>query len=127
MRKLSGVYSEKYDLTSVGWRLLGAIGRYGPVNPSALAKLTSTDDYNVTRGVNRLVSMELIKRSGDSKDGRRVHVELTRRGTTVFRDIDVHARAMESQLRSALSDNEWAAFSSALDKIEARARALFTR
>jgi DNA-binding MarR family transcriptional regulator len=125
MRSLSRLFTGKHQLSAAGWRILGVVGRYGPVFPTGLAELTSTDAYTVTRTVDRLVEMGLVERSADTDDRRRVQVRLSSRGREVYQEIDAAARAMELQLRDALSPQEWKRFLASLDKLEAQARRLF--
>jgi hypothetical protein len=37
MRSLSRLFVGKHQLSAAGWRILGVVGRYGPVFPSGLA------------------------------------------------------------------------------------------
>jgi DNA-binding MarR family transcriptional regulator len=125
MRHLAGLFTGKHQLTAGAWRVLGVVGRYGPVFPSGLAELTSTDAYKVTRTVDRLVEMGLVERSADTADRRRVQVRLSPRGRKVYEEIDAAARGMELQLRAAVSEQEWKRFCATLDKLDAQARQLF--
>src|SRR5690606_25573459 len=111
---------------AAGWRVLGIIGHYQPVFPVTVVQMTSIDAYNVTRTVSRLVKMGLVQRRADTTDRRRVVLRLSPRGEDVYREIEATARALERELRRALSPHEWRQFSKSLDKLNAQARKLYT-
>jgi DNA-binding MarR family transcriptional regulator len=124
MRFLAGL-TKKFGLTAAGWRILSIIGRFEPIFPTVAAELSTMDADKVTRSVDRLVEMGFVLRSTDTEDRRRVILRLSARGRRIYETIEADVRALEAQLRSVLSAEEWQSFSTILDKLDAQGRRLF--
>jgi DNA-binding MarR family transcriptional regulator len=126
MRCLAGLFIKKHKLSVAGWRIFSIIGRYEPVFPSVAAELSTMDVDKVTRAVDRLVEMNLVVRTSDTEDRRRVILRMSARGRTVYQEVESVGRAMEAELRSVLSAKEVAAFFATMDKIQAQGQRLFS-
>lgn len=125
MRCLSDLYATKFKLSMAGWRVLSIVGRYERVFPSVVAELTTIEADKVTRAVDRLVEMGLALRTTDSSDRRRVILSLSASGQAVYAEIEAAARAMEAELCSVLTEEEWTGLSATLDKLAAHGKQIF--
>jgi DNA-binding MarR family transcriptional regulator len=125
-RALGEVYGARFGLSIPEWRIVANLGRFGPQQPGELAERSSMDKPKVTRALQRLLTSGLITRAIDSADRRQARIALTRKGTAVFREIGVLARAWETDLLAPLSDSDRKSFDRILSKLTKRAADLRT-
>jgi DNA-binding MarR family transcriptional regulator len=126
VRSIGSVYTKKFGLSLAGWRIMSIIGRFEPIFPGVAAQMSTMDADKVTRAVDRLVEMGYTIRNTDAADRRRVILCLTSRGRSVYEEIEELSQDADANWRSALSRDENAALDAILDKLDARARELFT-
>ena len=126
VRCIGSVYSKKFGLSTAGWRIMSIIGRYEPIFPGVAAQRSTMDADKVTRAVDRLVEMGYVIRNTDAADRRRVILCLTSRGRAVYEEVEELHQNMDAQWRVALSKEENAALDAIMDKLEVRARELFS-
>lgn len=118
------VYIRQSGITGREWRVLGMIGVVGDVNAREIARLTGMDKATVTRAVNRLVTLKMVRRVSDKMDRRSKILELTEQGAALCDRIIPEMRTGGEILASALTDEERALFLRCLDKLTAKAESL---
>jgi DNA-binding MarR family transcriptional regulator len=123
---LSSVYDERYDLTISEWRVMATLGRYSNLSPSAVCALTAMDKVQVSRAIKSLLAAGRLSRRADKSDGRRSLLKLSAKGRAIYQAIVPEAESFERDLRSALSENEWAAFDLLLAKLDQHTRTWLT-
>ena len=126
VRCIGSVYTKKFGLSTAGWRIMSIIGRFEPIFPGVAAQMSTMDADKVTRAVDRLVEMGYTIRNTDAADRRRVILCLTSRGRAVYEEIEELSQEMDAKWRSVLSKEEGATLDAVMDKLDARARELFT-
>jgi DNA-binding MarR family transcriptional regulator len=105
-----------YDLESAvhrrrggGWsrfRLMFVVWLAGPLEPSAVARLTGMSRASVSNLVKTLETEGLVERQPGGQDGRTVHLTLTRAGRTEMRAVFGQHNARELTWVSVLSEEE---------------------
>ena len=125
MRCLAEMFTRRHDLTTAMWQVLAIIGRYEPMYPTDVASRTAMHPDKVTRTVDSLVDAGWVERTPDAADRRRIVLRLTAKGHETHKDIDHIRRIIEAEFVSVLSKSETRTFKVCMDKLEARAEALF--
>jgi DNA-binding MarR family transcriptional regulator len=120
------MYSEKFGLTVSTWKVLSAIGRFGPLSATETGTRTNLEPDKVTRAVDALTGQGFVARRQDSGDRRRVVLSLTAKGKRVHESVSKVRDALEHEFLSVLAPVEIAALYSILDKLESRAMEIFT-
>jgi DNA-binding MarR family transcriptional regulator len=123
-RFISPLWEEHYGLTTVMWRVMAVVGRYGPVSAKEVAMHTSTDAFFVSRALEQLVERKYVRRGIDPLDRRRASLDLTASGKAVHLKIESAINALEAEMVVGMSERERQALSAALDVLGKKALAL---
>jgi DNA-binding MarR family transcriptional regulator len=123
-RFIAPMWEEHYGLTTVMWRVMAVVGRYGPVSAKEVAMHTSTDAFFVSRALEQLVERNYVRRGVDPLDRRRARLELTADGKAVHLKVESAINALEAEMLAGMSERERDALSSALDLLGKKALAL---
>src|SRR5690606_1100116 len=110
MRCLADMFTRKFKLSVAEWRVLAVIGRYEPMWPSVVASRTSLTAEKVTRTVDALVESGWVVRTPDAADRRRISLYLTKKGRSMYQEIDHVRRIIETEFLSVLNRQEAKAF-----------------
>ncbi|HEB96383.1 MAG TPA: MarR family transcriptional regulator [Sedimenticola thiotaurini] len=121
-RGISELYSERFGISIMEWRVIAVLGNYQPLSSSDICRHTSMDKVQVSRAVAGLSRSGLVLRRTDSGDRRRSLLRLSARGQRVYRKIVPLALEWEQKLMQALSPREQALFDRLLQKLEQRVR-----
>lgn len=103
---LERMYSQRFGLSVVGWRIVAILGTHSPLSAKALAERTAMDQVSVSRTVEQLTRKRLVSRRVDPVDRRRVVLRLSKRGREVYNQIVPVLFASENALISVLSDED---------------------
>ena len=87
------VYTARYDISRVEWRVLFNVGLYGPINSQEIVERTVLDKSKVSRAVQRLVVRGWLTRDGDTQDRRRKALGLTEEGRVVLAELSERAKS----------------------------------
>ena len=85
------VYTARYDISRVEWRVLFNVGLYGPISSQEIVERTVLDKSKVSRAVQRLVLRGWLTRDGDTQDRRRKALGLTEEGRKVLAELTERA------------------------------------
>jgi DNA-binding MarR family transcriptional regulator len=118
------VYRTRFALGRDEWRVLAALAHHGELRAADVKERTTLDKMQVSRALARLESDGLVARSPDPTDGRAWRVRVLPAGMALYRKIVPMVQAREEYLLSDLSAEEREVLSTALAKVEARARQL---
>ena len=92
------VASETANLNLSQWRVLAAIAEQPGRTAAHVTRVTPMDKTIVSRAVQSLITLELIKTSPDNNDKRRISLHATQKGDDIYKDI-------ASKLSVALTPN----------------------
>lgn len=117
---LEKMYSDRYGLTVVGWRLLAIIYNHSPLSAKGLAEFSAMDQVSISRALEQLVGKKLVSRRTDPADRRRVVLRLTKKGEAVYNDIVPLSYAADRALISALPEADAVALRDMVGKLVRR-------
>jgi len=100
---LQRMYSGRFGISVVGWRITAILGSHSPLSAKALAELVALDQVSVTRAVDQLVDRRYVSRRVDTEDRRRVVLRLTRKGEEMYRQVLPLLQAADTAVTSGLS------------------------
>jgi DNA-binding MarR family transcriptional regulator len=121
---LEKMYSQRFGLSVVGWRVVAILGTQSPLSAKALAELTAMDQVSISRAVEQLANIKLVSRRVDTSDRRRVVLRLSKKGEEVYNQIVPVLYASENALVSGLSDDDAKALRRIMDVLVARSARL---
>ena len=123
---LAQFYVARIGRPANGWKIVMVVGRRAQVSAAEAGQLTDLEPDKVTRIVDQLVAQGLMIRTQESADRRRVRLSLTAAGRRVYHQLDDVRRAIEIDFLGALAPRERATLYRLLDKLQARAAAMFS-
>ena len=109
---------ELCDLEPREMRVLLNIGSYMPINSADIAYQSRIDSYNVSRAVKALDKKNLIDIRRDKQSKNIKILALNEKGKDIYVKLTAAMELRSRELESVLTDDETAAFFSALSKIE---------
>jgi len=115
---------ETLGLTSRQWRVLVIVNRLGPSTSGEVARHASFDHSQVSRVAFELAELGLLKQGSDSKDRRKQVLSLTPAATEMLRRGVPDSLARERRLRERLGEEQYRAFSEALQVLTEEARTM---
>jgi DNA-binding MarR family transcriptional regulator len=107
------LYSARLGLRSGDWRIISALGHFGPISYNELVARIRMDRAGISRTVASLLRRGYIIRLTNKSDRRQSTLALTAEGVEVHDKIAPAARARDQRLTSLLTADEL----SQLDKI----------
>jgi MarR family transcriptional regulator for hemolysin len=99
------------------WTVLAVLESAGPMIQRVLAASLGIEGPTLTRHLDRLAELGLIRRNRDGADRRYALVELTPAGRMLCRELDTIARAANDELLSGFSEDETAQLKSMLQRL----------
>ena len=121
---IAQTYRQEFDLTVTEWRIIAVLGRFPGLTASEVTQRTAMDKVAVSRAVARLESRDVLLRRAHDDDRRKVPLELTRDGQSLFDDIVPRASAYESALLDTLNGSDRRALAQMLDVLQETAERL---
>ena len=115
-------YPRRFGVRLAEWRVIDALhAGEGRISAVHIGRWLKTDKAWVSRSVDRLVAAGHVRRRPDPEHGRRVLLELTRKGERAYAAIAAAARQRNQHLLEALTAAEQRALEHVLGKLQARA------
>ena len=99
------------------WTVLAVLESAGPVIQRVLAASLGIEGPTLTRHLDRLEELGLIRRNRDGADRRYALVELTPAGRMLCDELDAIARTANDELLSGFSEDEVAQLKSMLQRL----------
>lgn len=99
------------------WTVLATLEGGGPMIQRVLAASLGIEGPTLTRHLDRLEELALIRRNRTGTDRRYARVELTEAGQTLCHELDTIARAANDQLLAGFSEEEIAQLKSMLQRL----------
>ena len=99
------------------WTVLAMLESAGPMIQRVLAASLGIEGPTLTRHLDRLEELSLIRRNRDGADRRYALVELTPAGRTLCQELDAIARAANDELLSGFSEEETAQLKTMLQRL----------
>lgn len=105
-RNFARIYRDRYGMTRPEWRLLATLGQYGRMTATSVGGHSAMHKTKVSRAVRALEERRWLTRTTASEDRRTEHLELSRAGLDVYRELVPLARQFETELLDALKDDD---------------------
>jgi DNA-binding MarR family transcriptional regulator len=121
------MYRTRHQLSQPAWRSLAVIARFEPLSAKELAGRTSSDPFKVARALDALTTQGLIARDADPSDRRKARLKLTKKGWSVYRDVERMSHRLERYFREALKPDDIKRLDRTLDTLDARVTELMDR
>jgi DNA-binding MarR family transcriptional regulator len=99
------------------FRLLAALGQYGPSSQADLGRHTGIDRSDVVATLNDLVASGLVQRQPDTVDRRRNVVTITKRGASALERLDAVLDNVQDAVLAPLTPSERKTFLRLLAKL----------
>ena len=114
---IATAYGEAFGIRIPEWRTIAVLGESPGLTHSQVAERTAMDKVTVSRAARDLVQKRLVSRKTSPKDGRVVHLNLTREGRDVYLNIVPMALHYETQVLQVLNEKERESFDELIDKL----------
>ncbi len=108
-------YRREFDVSLGEWRAISLIAADPTLTLNRLARRAGLDKAQMSRVVSRLTERGLVDRTAGS--GRTSQLALTAEGTRVYRGLITAANERDAEFLAALTPEEAATLSDALDKL----------
>ncbi len=116
-RSLSQRYREPYDVAVPEWRIMACLNQANMLTAGELRDRTCMEKPRVSRALTKMQPRDLIKKSSDLNDNRKINIQLTRGGPAMYRKIEPIAKQWECALVEELTQKEVQCVHSVLDKL----------
>ena len=116
--KLAEVYPDRFGIDIVEWRILVTLAAHEPCSAQLIVRCTRTHKSRISRGVNRLIELNLVKRAESDGDRRETRLRLTSRGRSLHSRMVPVVLAQEQAILACLNERELKGFTHALDALE---------
>lgn len=116
--------SLRYGFSVLEWHILGQIAIESPMTVFYLAERTGFDKGTVSRAITSLLEQKLIHRTPDARDRRSWLLTHTPKGRALYNEIFDARRKLNTELRKALSEEEFASLLRSVDKIQTHLRTI---
>ncbi len=114
------VYQQQSDLTIPQWRILFNLAQFGQSNARALCEQAAMDKSTVSRAIKALIEKHYVVSLVDPDDKRASLLKLSEQGVSLYQKLAPAALAWEQNLLEVLSQTEYQALLSCLDKLNAQ-------
>jgi DNA-binding MarR family transcriptional regulator len=99
-------YSLKYNINGESWRFMAMLASSAPISAKALGAHLDMDQVQVTRALSKLLDNGYITRRTDPHDRRKAILNLSEKGTEVYRAIVDMAMNLEHKLLAEMTEAE---------------------
>ena len=107
----------RYGLTDQQWRILRVVWTHDKVNSVDLSHRTLLATASLVGIIDRLEKKDLVSRIRSSDDRRAVYITATAKSRELEAEVNPQVVAIQSRVRSIVSDKEWAAMEKTLQKV----------
>ena len=123
MRRVARRYEQvlsRYGLTAVQFLTLSVLWREDGLKFKDLAERLAIEGPTLTGTLDRLERAGYVERRDDPEDRRSLRVGITFKGWEIRAEAQAVARTLEEHVRSAFTEEEFAAFSRVLEALPER-------
>ncbi len=110
-------YKAQYKMPLMDWRVMMCIAAAPGATAQEIADFGGFDKMTVSAALKRLISQGRVVRTSDPKDRRRLQIELTPKGSAVYRRLSAEVHLMEQKLVAKFSPQEKIEFRAMIDRL----------
>lgn len=119
---IASIYEKRFGVSIPEWRVIAIVGRFPDLSAVEVAERTVMDKVAVSRAVTKLIKSGVIDREFADADRRRSILNLSEKGRAVHDEIAPLALAMEADLLTDISDEEFEVLDRVIDKLYAKSQ-----
>jgi DNA-binding MarR family transcriptional regulator len=123
-RSTARLYLAEFDVTVPEWRVLANVALRGSCSARELIEDVAMDKSLVSRSIQQLVGKGLLTARPNEVDRRTSLLRLTAKGVRTYQELLPKAQRRQATLLEDLGEQERRVLWAALEKLEAKARAL---
>lgn len=116
---ISGIYSDRFDLSITEWRVIAVLGRFPGLSANEVADRTAMDKVAVSRAVARLIAAGRLDRAIHGGDRRRSILTLSADGYRIYNAVAPTALAFEARLLEGFDEADRELLYRLLDRLDA--------
>jgi len=116
-RAFASIYAAEFGLTIPEWRVIAHLSRAGNVSVREIHARVDMDKSKVTRAVQRLEFLKLVKKQQNTKDRRLVALSLTAKGHATIQKISPKANDFAETVLAPLSPQDTERFKSLIKQL----------
>ncbi|MGV6871932.1 MarR family winged helix-turn-helix transcriptional regulator [Pseudochelatococcus sp. B33] len=103
---LYSMYSSRFGLSVMGWRIIAILGNHAPLSATTITEMIASDPVTVSRATAQLSKKRLIQRRIDKSDRRRQLLRLSDHGMEVYQQVLPLMYAVERAMLSGLDEED---------------------
>lgn len=112
------VFARNIDqLTPTQFAAIAKLAQLGATSQNQLGRQTAMDAATIKGVIDRLVARDLVQTNADSEDKRRLVVDLTDQGRTLWAELETRGHDVSAETLQSLTPAEQALFLELLAKI----------
>jgi DNA-binding MarR family transcriptional regulator len=122
---IHAVCRERYGLSPAAWRVMAHVGELQPITAKDIGLRAAMDSVNLSRALGQLDTLGFVQRHIDTADRRRIVLQLTPAGQTVYDTVAPLSLEAERTLLAELNAQERATLRELTRRVWERSRRLF--
>lgn len=115
--RVADIYKERYGLSVQEWRIMAVLGPTKGLSASEMVQRSSMDKVTISRAISKLTDRGYINQEANPRDGRRVTLQLSEEGRTLFDELVPQVLDVEQLLLADLSPDERTQLSELMRKV----------
>jgi DNA-binding MarR family transcriptional regulator len=119
------VCRERYGLSPAAWRVMAHVGELQPITAKEIGLRAAMDSVNLSRALGQLDTLGFVARQIDTADRRRIILQLTPAGQSVYETVAPLTVEAERALLAELSAQERATLRELTRRVWERSHQLF--
>ncbi|WP_428697052.1 MarR family transcriptional regulator [Stappia sp.] len=123
-QSLAGIYRRRYRISVPEWRIMATLGQFGAMTAKEIGQHSRMHKTKVSRAAAALEARHMILRTANTRDMRESFLDLTPRGTEVYRSLVPEARKFVDALLHPLDEGERALLDRLLTRLTRQAELL---
>ena len=127
VNKAAGQIYNGAGLSTHQWKILSVLNQHQPTSAQAMAQWVTLDKAAISRAVQQLLKMGLVRRKLHEVDARTIEISMTPRGQRTYNAIARRTAAFQAELLADIPDSEIRSVFSVLRRIEPKLRGTASR
>lgn len=118
---IAQIYTGKFDLSRQEWRVLAILANSDEMTAKHIGDKANLEKMPASRAINKMLQRELISKKSNQDDKRSSFLSLTDKGKTLYLQLSQLVKKRESEILTALTEQERELLQMLFAKIEVQA------
>jgi DNA-binding MarR family transcriptional regulator len=110
-------YKALYKMPLMDWRVMMCIAAAPGATAQEIASFGGFDKMTISAALKRLIAQGRVARESDPADRRRLQLELTSKGRTIYRSLSAEVHLMEEELLARFTPQEQIELRAMIDRL----------